>query len=551
MSILSQILSWVILPIMAIGGLFTPIQRDYSQDLLELKEQLEEQYALSQKLGTQLNDIPVPVALFETSLQASISSSATSMTLVSATDKDGTTLASSTYAFILDEGTADEEFVIGGCTGTACQGLLRGVSVLTGSSTVSSLAKAHRRGASVKITDAPILLRLFRLLNGSDYLPNKLKYLSAPTFQDDNEIITKKYADDLVNSGAADASLTVKGIFETADPYEIGSSTPAGDGDTSAALALTTDYSSSTPTGDAWDTSATTSRQVVVVTTREGTIWPLFVATSSKHTYRWGGLATFGQEDNGFQGFGIGTSSPGTANWLAVDGNVLFTGTTTTGSLIATTTSVRIGGISYEFPGLEGASGTQLTTNGAGQLAWQAASGVSASLPFFFPDAPGNATTSIELQMNTNTTANFYAFTLPASMTVASTTFMVSAVGTAGTYDIGIYSGDGDTLHGQGTTNSINDTGLWSMNFSSSMTLDPGTYYWAIIPNGTADVTFRVVSLNDLNGAGSGVEQTWNDIVGEPGLTLRKTSLTAGTLPATFDETTNTDSSWMQFRLDN
>ena len=47
--------------------------------------------------------IPTVVALFETSLQAKISDTATSMTLVNATTTDAT-LLSGTYGFVIDEG---------------------------------------------------------------------------------------------------------------------------------------------------------------------------------------------------------------------------------------------------------------------------------------------------------------------------------------------------------------------------------------------------------------------------------------------------------------
>lgn len=125
------------------------------------------------------SNLPSVVALFETSLAAKISSTATSFTLVSATDKDGNTLASSTYPFIIDEGTANEEFVIADCTATACTNATRGISVLTGTSSVTALKKAHGRGASVKITDGPILLIHNRLLKGIDSFPGLLSYSSG------------------------------------------------------------------------------------------------------------------------------------------------------------------------------------------------------------------------------------------------------------------------------------------------------------------------------------------------------------------------------------
>lgn len=182
-------------------------------------------------LGASL-DIPTPIALFETSLASSITKTDTSMTLVSATDKDGNTLASSTYAFIIDEGTASEEFVIADCTGTACINMTRGVSVLTGTSSVTSLKKTHYRGASVKITDGPQLLILSRILNGIANVPNKLEYKSTVTIGagDNNKtLITKEYADNLTNAGVATATETVFGGGKLATQTEMASSTYSAD----------------------------------------------------------------------------------------------------------------------------------------------------------------------------------------------------------------------------------------------------------------------------------------------------------------------------------
>lgn len=139
--------------------------------------------------------IPTPVAQFQTSLASSIGANDTSMTLVSATDKSGTSLASSTYGFIIDEGTGSDEFVLANCTGTACTGMTRGISVTTGTTSVASLKKAHRRGASVKITDAPLLLILARINSGLDGFPNKLKYDTTPTLTSAGDIAYKDYVD--------------------------------------------------------------------------------------------------------------------------------------------------------------------------------------------------------------------------------------------------------------------------------------------------------------------------------------------------------------------
>lgn len=189
--------------------------------------------------------IPTSVALFETSLANRITSSSTSMTLVSATTKDGTTL-SGTYAFIIDEGTAAEEFVIADCTGTACTSMTRGVSVITGTSSVTALTKEHRRGASVKITDAPQLLILSRILNGQETVPNVLSYNTSPTFSTALQIITKGYADALVASGVATSSESNFGGVWLSTKQQQASST---DGGVNQPYVLQSKYATSTPVG--------------------------------------------------------------------------------------------------------------------------------------------------------------------------------------------------------------------------------------------------------------------------------------------------------------
>lgn len=126
-------------------------------------------------------DIETPVALFSTSLVSKISTTATSMQLVSGLTYDGVNLASSTYSFIIDEGTAAQEFVKADCTAAVCTNMQRGLSAITGTTTIPALEQIHLRGASVKITDAAILLNLTRILQGIGMFPSSLFYSSNLT----------------------------------------------------------------------------------------------------------------------------------------------------------------------------------------------------------------------------------------------------------------------------------------------------------------------------------------------------------------------------------
>lgn len=206
--------------------------------------------------------IPVSVAVFQTSLQSSISSSATSMTLVAGTDKSGDNL-SGYICFNIDEGTATEEFVCGTASGTSVSSMIRGIDPVDGDLEVSALKKAHRRGASVKVTNYPSLAILSRIMNGDETFPNKISYTSHPTFSSNTEIIDKKYADDLAIAGAPDASTTVKGLVEEATASEINAGTAAGG--TSARLFVnpsalaSSNYASYLPSSDQKNALAGTS----------------------------------------------------------------------------------------------------------------------------------------------------------------------------------------------------------------------------------------------------------------------------------------------------
>jgi len=147
--------------------------------------------------------IPKLSALFETSLASALSAAGTSFTVVSGTDRDGNAL-SGLYGFIIDEGSADEEFVVGTISSTTVTISKRGCDADAPETEVSANKKAHRRGASVKITDYPIMAYLRNGLNGETgyELPNFLKMASTvglPT--DDKHLATKEYVDDAAAAG--------------------------------------------------------------------------------------------------------------------------------------------------------------------------------------------------------------------------------------------------------------------------------------------------------------------------------------------------------------
>lgn len=163
--------------------------------------------------------IPTTIAFFETTLAASISSSATTFTLTSAVDKDGTTLASSTYAFVIDEGSSNEEIVIADCTATACTNAERGISARTGNTEVTALKKAHRRGASVKMTDAPLLPLVARILRGEgtvEFTPSTGGNLVTKTYVDSLALGITTVAATLIDDGIGELATGVQAASSTA-----------------------------------------------------------------------------------------------------------------------------------------------------------------------------------------------------------------------------------------------------------------------------------------------------------------------------------------------
>lgn len=220
---------------------------------------------------------PSTVGLFTTSLAAKITSSDTSMTLVSSLDKEGVALASSTYGFIIDEGTSVEEFVLADCTGTACTNMTRGVSVTTATSSVSSLKFEHRRGASVKITTHPAVVFAINVLKGKQNIEMPLKYSSSVSTTtlaaDRNSIASAGLVADtaFASAGVIDATTAAKGVSELATQIETASSTSQG---SSGVLVIPASYATST-------FNSVTAPLRVVVTRNDGRIDGGFVASST------------------------------------------------------------------------------------------------------------------------------------------------------------------------------------------------------------------------------------------------------------------------------
>lgn len=101
--------------------------------------------------------------------------------------------------------------------------------------------------------------------------------------------------------------------------------------------------------------------------------------------------------------------------------------------------------------------------------------------------------------MNSNTTGYAGAVVLPFGITVNKLSIENTATGTSGTFDIGVYSQDGQTKHIDITTASIAGAQI-TTTAVSSVALTAGVYYVVVVPNSSADSTFNVWQSLPNNG---------------------------------------------------
>ncbi len=244
--------------------------------------------------------LPNTAAVFETSLQSPITSSATSLTLTANSIRGGGTLSGYTCVS-LDEGSSNAEQVCGILSGTSMTSLSRGISYANGTTTVSANQFSHRRGANVKQTDAPLIQRLKAQNNGEDTFENVLYYDVPKTFSTSTSLVDKNYVDNVINQGAATSSESVGGISELATQIEMASSTDLG---ANNPLVLQAKYATSSPDG------TSQAGLFAVVSKNNGKLHQLWLDLTEAFT--WTGLHTF---SSGF----ISTASS-TVSQLNIDG---------------------------------------------------------------------------------------------------------------------------------------------------------------------------------------------------------------------------------------
>jgi len=178
-TLLSKIVALVAIPVLFFTGVFAPEPAPIVP---------------VEPLGVAL---PSGTATFETSLASPITNSATTMLLSSVSVRGGTTL-SGYQCFAIDEGSAQAEFVCGTASSTSITGLERGLSPADGVTETTALKFSHRRGASVKITDFPLIQRLKSQASGSGTYEGVLSYASGVTPTGGSELVDVEYLTSVV-----------------------------------------------------------------------------------------------------------------------------------------------------------------------------------------------------------------------------------------------------------------------------------------------------------------------------------------------------------------
>lgn len=305
-----------------------------------------------------------PAQIPQTTLSgAGITSSASTIQLVSFATRDGRavtmTMLGTTGYGTLEPGSSKEEIIsFTGITqnanGTAIlTGVNRGLDFISPYAASTTLSKAHAGGSIFIMSNtAPFYGQQFLFSNNNGTSTAILVFGSTTPPRYDSvglqasgtynattsEFASILYVNNVVAAGCATGTEGVTGCLRLGTQLQMASSTFAAGTPT----VVYTKYSTSTPyTPDIWS----------VVTQKNGTIFPGFIATSSANTYTWGASTTY-------------------------SGVLNLVGSTTILANSTTLNGLTLNGITYKFPSVQpsitsqSASGTVMMTNGAGVLSF-------------------------------------------------------------------------------------------------------------------------------------------------------------------------------------
>ena len=178
------------------------------------------------------------------------------------------------------------------------------------------------------------------------------------------------------------------------------------------------------------------------------------------------------------------------------------------------------------------ATGAELTTlTDASETALHSHAGGSATMEGpMIPDYPGARMTG-NTAVATNTVMGLALVSVPHKIAVSEISIAVGTVTTPGTLGLAVFSNDGQTRHINITTASISASNSQvTTSLGGDVTLDPGLYYFAINPDGSASMTVYLWAGAYSNFSDSGFTSTagLNELSGS-------IAVSAGAMATTFD----------------
>jgi len=394
-------------------------------------------------------------------------------------------------------------------------GITRGLERFASYTASTTLQTAHAGGTKFVISNSPpCFYEIFANRTASSTITGRWTYDIYPVISGtanattSRQLTTKGYVDALSNQGAATSSETIAGIVEQSTQTEMASSTQF---DADNPHVINSEYATSSP----YTHSAGPGN---------------FAAITETDLYLNQSFLDLSENFNFTGNLSRGTSTPAAS--FAQQGDAMISGTTTTGGLTASSSASIGGNLTVT---------NNLTVSGT-------CSGCGNTITSYIPKASGAATTT-DASGAGNTVMHLHQFEMPFRMTLANVSFSVSVVTAAGAVNFKIYSEDGQTaVLGTTTPASISAVGIVTTAASSSVSLNPGVYYFGFNEVGTADLRFRVWDYNS---------QPWGDLTdptGEPRSSCKLT-VPAGQLIGTFTPTTcgtaGTDDYGLVVRFDN
>lgn len=189
-----------------------------------------------------------------------------------------------------------------------------------------------------------------------------------------------------------------------------------------------------------------------------------------------------------------------------------------------------------------------------GQGNWATPSGATHLSAIPLPSIGSLAGTTGNITINTNTNQYFYQFVLPFAMTVNKISIYSGGATVNGTFDLTIYSEDGQTQEIAVTTATVSTTGIITTAVSA-VTLSAGLHWFGFNSNGTANVDWSAWTSGSTTGPFSSSTGLPFAVTSEPVLAGTAT-ITAGTPKSTFTPSSgitanNLSSVAIVFRLDN